>query len=119
MSDLFDYGDPYIEWEEANAANEDGESVVRGEQEADASSPDDFQLVSDALDSLLHCLMQQGIQLATGAPLVVEHMDANHPRTVLRYKQQSWDLTLPPNKYRITLEQIPGDHDDCPDCRRV
>lgn len=109
MSNSYDYGDPFIEWEEANAANEDGESVVRDEQEADAGPPDDFQLVSDALDSLLRYSVQP--------PWVAGRLEANAPRTVLWYKQQSWDLTLPPGKYRITLEQVPGDHDGCPDCR--
>jgi hypothetical protein len=29
-----DYGDPYIGWEEANAANEDGQAVMDAEREA-------------------------------------------------------------------------------------
>jgi len=32
---IHDYGDPHIEWEEANAANEDGQAVLDAERETE------------------------------------------------------------------------------------
>lgn len=59
---IYDHGDPYVEWNEANAANEDGQAVIDAERRAaeeDAAS--EFEI--------RYTILRNGEEIGFGAGL--------------------------------------------------